>query len=160
MNTIQLLQEQNRALREHVTYLEQLAYRDALTGCFNRHSYDRRLVCLQGVETFVYIDLCWLKQINDQVGHDAGDQVLTKVGGCLRSHIDEVYRVGGDELIAVLRCTPADAAQVMARVEAALTDYRIGDIPVVLAWGIGVTASEAEAAMYQHKQQCYATATR
>ena len=155
MNTIQLLEAQIQALQIRNAQLETLAYRDALTGCLNRHSYDRRMQGLTGEETFVYIDLCRLGLINNTLGHEVADAVLARIGDCLRSHHDQVFRTGGDEFVLVLDATPAEATQIMHRVEAELSGYRVGDIPVVLAWGVGATVKKAERAMYAHKDGCY-----
>lgn len=154
MNTLQLLLAQIHALQTRNAELEALAFTDALTGCLNRHSYDRRVQRLSGAETFVYIDLCRLGLINNTLGHTVADGVLARVGSCLRSHFDQIYRTGGDELVAVLDCDSAQADQIMARVETALDGYRVGAIPVVLAWGVGQSLEQAEAAMYEHKREC------
>ncbi|MFO7550872.1 MAG: EAL domain-containing protein [Haliea sp.] len=96
----------------HARQIEYLAYHDGLTGLPNRslfsqllgqsiaqaHRHQRQLAVL-------FLDLDHFKQINDTLGHDAGDQLLCEVAvrlqGCLRES-DTVARLGGDEFIVVM----------------------------------------------------------
>ena len=96
----------------HAARIEYLAYHDGLTGLPNRslfskllvqsineaHRYDRRLAVL-------FLDLDRFKQINDTLGHEAGDHLLEEVAGrlkgCLRDS-DTVARLGGDEFVVLL----------------------------------------------------------
>src|SRR6202021_16250 len=97
---------------EHAERVEYLAYHDGLTGLPNRsmfskllghsisegHRYDRRLAV-------AFLDLDRFKQINDTLGHEAGDQLLkevaTRLKGCTRES-DTVARLGGDEFVLLL----------------------------------------------------------
>jgi diguanylate cyclase (GGDEF)-like protein len=97
---------------KHAERVEYLAYHDGLTGLPNRsmfskalsqsiseaHRYDRRLAV-------VFLDLDRFKQINDTLGHEAGDQLLkevaTRLKGCVRDS-DTVARLGGDEFVVLL----------------------------------------------------------
>jgi diguanylate cyclase (GGDEF)-like protein len=108
----------------HAGRVEYLAYHDSLTGLPNRslfskllgqsigeaRRYDRQLAV-------AFLDLDRFKQINDTLGHDAGDQLLREVSnrlkGCLRGS-DSVARLGGDEFVVLLPDLgdPAYAASV------------------------------------------------
>ena len=154
MDILACLIGQLAALQIRNAELEQLAYTDTLTGCSNRRSYDQRIQQLQGTETFIYIDLCKLGLINNTLGHSVADGVLARIGTCLRATTDHAYRTGGDEFVIVLNATPDDATQIMRRVEAQLQGYRVGTIPVMLAWGVGRDVESAEEAMYRHKDTC------
>jgi len=97
---------------KHAQRVEYLAYHDGLTGLPNRsmfskvlnqsiseaHRYERRLAV-------AFLDLDRFKQINDTLGHEAGDQLLKEVAvrlkGCVRSS-DTVARLGGDEFVVLL----------------------------------------------------------
>lgn len=93
--------------------LAELALRDALTGLHNRRFLDERLDELlasrrTGVAV-VFIDLDDFKQVNDTMGHDAGDAVLAAVGrrlAALARGSDVVARLGGDEFVIV--CVDVD----------------------------------------------------
>jgi diguanylate cyclase (GGDEF)-like protein len=97
---------------KHAQRVEYLAYHDGLTGLPNRsmfskalsqsigeaHRYQRRLAV-------AFLDLDRFKQINDTLGHEAGDQLLkevaTRLKGCTRES-DTVARLGGDEFVVLL----------------------------------------------------------
>lgn len=97
------------------------AYLDPLTGLKNRESYENFLsnpdAYLLGKKNLcvVIADLNRLKQINDTCGHDRGDEVLCAVAraltGVLSTKGADVYRIGGDEFMAVF---PAEDAQTVA----------------------------------------------
>ncbi|MCM0674200.1 bifunctional diguanylate cyclase/phosphodiesterase [Micromonospora phytophila] len=94
------------------------ATHDALTGLANRrHLLDQGTEQLStrhadGVTALVLIDLNHFKEVNDTLGHAAGDQVLVQVAARLRSAAqdsDLVARLGGDEFAVLLRGLPAPA---------------------------------------------------
>ena len=96
------------------------AYRDPLTGLNNRTSMEKflpREIDLakrhsQSMSLMV-MDLDGFKQVNDQCGHDAGDQVLREVGQVISDevrHTDLVYRYGGDEFVGALSQTDINGA--------------------------------------------------
>jgi diguanylate cyclase (GGDEF)-like protein len=97
---------------EHAKRVEYLAYHDGLTGLPNRsmfskllnqsiseaHRYGRRLAV-------AFLDLDRFKQINDTLGHAAGDQLLQDVAKRLRLCVresDTIARLGGDEFVVLL----------------------------------------------------------
>ncbi|MEG3193938.1 GGDEF domain-containing protein, partial [Lysobacter sp. D1-1-M9] len=87
------------------------------------------------------LDIDFFKKFNDTFGHHAGDRVLTRVAaaaqGALRQ-IDRLGRIGGEEFLAVLPDTGAEAgAQVAERVRSCVEDLDLDDI----AEGIQVTIS-------------------
>lgn len=87
--------------------LQFLSFRDMLTGLYNRNKYMKVLetfekypVCDTGV---AYIDLNGLKQINDNLGHEAGDRLLCDAAKeILRTFPENSYRIGGDEFVIIL----------------------------------------------------------
>ncbi|WP_433345784.1 putative bifunctional diguanylate cyclase/phosphodiesterase [Micromonospora sp. CA-111912] len=94
------------------------ATHDALTGLANRrHLLEQGTEQLNarhadGVTALVLIDLNHFKEVNDTLGHAAGDRVLMQVAGRLRgaAHGDDlVARLGGDEFAVLLRGLPAPA---------------------------------------------------
>ncbi len=92
--------------------LELLALHDPLTGLPNRRLLmDRLSLALaharrnSGSTAVMYLDLDGFKQINDSLGHDAGDTLLRMVGARLQATVrqeDIVARIGGDEFVVVL----------------------------------------------------------
>lgn len=113
--------------------LRQLAYHDQLTGLGNRDLFDgdiRKLLHSvkqfeAGAAALLFLDLDGFKQVNDTLGHDAGDQLLidtgTRLRRCLRE-TDSVYRFGGDEFVVLLN-------GVQSRRDAALVaNHILGEI--------------------------------
>lgn len=99
--------------------LERLAYTDALTGIPNRASLDDRLEDLGKADharyTLLFFDVDHLKEVNDSLGHDAGDRMLQLVGRAIAESCsgNEGFfgRYGGDEFVACLaRRRDADRA--------------------------------------------------
>ena len=98
------LQDQKKELRHQ-------SLSDPLTGVFNRRYFDLMLAHLheqsrrQQPALLVIIDLNDFKHVNDEFGHQAGDQVLQRIAGFLRAHVratDIVARLGGDEFALIL----------------------------------------------------------
>jgi diguanylate cyclase (GGDEF)-like protein len=96
---------------------------DPLTGIFNRRAFDElseeewhRLRGGRSTLSVVYLDVNNFKDINDRLGHEAGDRVLEEVGRILRecSRSTDVVavpgRIGGDEFGVLLPNTSADEA--------------------------------------------------
>src|SRR4051794_36559598 len=146
---------------------------DDLTGLPNRRHLDRSLRARLDVArlrggslALMLIDLDGFKELNDTLGHRAGDLVLEQIGprlrGVLRSS-DELARLGGDEFAVVLS-DAADAAAVGGRIRQALeAGLTIAGIDVRIGASIGIALSpehgdasgtllqRAEVAMYQAK---------
>jgi len=87
---------------------EELAVTDALTGLRNRRGMDRALASLLTTRrdfALMHLDLDRFKQVNDTLGHAAGDHVLSEFARLLCDSVrggDIVTRVGGDEFILLL----------------------------------------------------------
>ena len=105
------------------------ALTDPLTGLANRRAMDTAIArCLdEPMADFglLHLDLDLFKQVNDSLGHAAGDAVLERVGTILRDqlrHTDIAGRVGGDEFLVLLRdgIAPPELEQVAARLIAAI----------------------------------------
>ena len=104
--------------------LETMLHEDPLTGLFNRRYVLTRLQGLiSGARrhgrplSVAMIDVDHFKQINDRFGHDAGDAALVELTGALRDRLraeDELGRLGGEEFLALLPDTPAEAAASVA----------------------------------------------
>ena len=103
--------------KERERLIERLAESDPLTGLLNRRSFDtvleRRLAERQPEETvaMVLLDLDDFKQINDNHGHDFGDEVLRLTAQRLSSIFrdgDCLTRIGGDEFAAILLVKPGE----------------------------------------------------
>ena len=144
-----LLQNQTSALQEAKNFADRLenvvetltyqAFHDSLTGLANRSMFTGRLTSAlyaqSGQSTVVvsvlYLDLDDFKDVNDRLGHAAGDDLLMQVGQRLRNCVresDTVARVGGDEFaVLVTHGGPLAGATVAENILAALADpFQLG----------------------------------
>lgn len=103
--------------------LRAAAETDALTGLPNRYSLERNALEIDedgGTLAVMLFDVNYLKKMNDEHGHLAGDQLLRTAAICIRECFsagtsDNCYRIGGDEFASILRdCTEEE---VISRVE-------------------------------------------
>jgi len=117
----------------------------------------------------LYVDLDDFKTVNDQYGHQAGDNVLQEVAHALLSSVrggDVVARIGGDEFVVLLwHASPADARMVAERIAMRISDIAAAYPLSRLDASIGLRYFEkppadpddvvrlADAAMYDEKQR-------
>lgn len=106
------LQQTVDCLRVYMDRISDLAYTDTLTGVKSKTAYDeevRRLNenIVEGFHQFgiIMFDINGLKEMNDTYGHDAGDAYIKNSCRliCTTYKHSPVFRIGGDEFIAVLR---------------------------------------------------------
>jgi len=150
-----------------------LAYYDLVTGLPNRAQLHEQLrlvlkAAVRASEEFalLFLDLDHFKQVNDTLGHDAGDDLLRQVAGRLLSVVREsdtigrpgtdrgddgpehtVARLGGDEFVVLLgRIGRAEgAARVARRIADAIGEpYTIGETEVVVTTTIGIAVHPAD----------------
>ncbi len=125
----QQLEKQTRQIASYLTE----ARTDGLTGLFNRRALDQRMEEMfaayrGGGRSFVValIDIDKFKSINDNHGHQAGDQVLKQLASVLRTRLDGaiiVARFGGEEFAAILDGPLAIASQTMNELRRQVADY-------------------------------------
>jgi diguanylate cyclase (GGDEF)-like protein len=113
---------------ENVISNEMLKYiglTDSLTGVYNRRYIDRRLIeeiaraRRQGYRiSCMYIDIDHFKNVNDSIGHQAGDEVLRDVAGRIKAELrlsDALARFGGEEFVVLLINADLDNASMVAQ---------------------------------------------
>ena len=138
-----------------------LAHVDTLTKLGNRRDLDLRLAEAVAGDTLVLCDLDHFKQLNDTLGHAAGDSVLTEFGLVIRATLrqfDYAARYGGEEFALLLPGTSADqAAMLLGRLR---LRWAILHPEVTFSTGVAtyrdgvagsVTLAEADRAMYAAK---------
>lgn len=146
---------------------------DSLTGCYNRNFFEKFKQ-----ENFdpnrdnnkiglVFIDVNNLKTVNDNQGHEAGDNLIKNTANFLKSNSrkeDLVVRIGGDEFIIICRNhdnTPNFEEKILNRIKERLINHPNKD----LAFGVAVynkeqdfsdldkTKDRADTHMYQNKRE-------
>lgn len=152
--------------------LRRLADRDSLTDLFNRRRFrsdlERELdPSRPGQGAVLMIDVDGLKEINDRLGHSAGDSVLIGMADELRASVrsgDLAARLGGDEFAVLLRRVSGDEAQAIAEKLVAAMKSRLGDLrgPSAGLGGvsIGVAAFGADDGGTTSPEQLLETADR
>jgi diguanylate cyclase (GGDEF)-like protein len=99
--------------------LVERATRDTLTGLWGRRSLTTAINRARPGDCVAMIDLDHFKRVNDTLGHEAGDQVLSEFGAHLRTGVrdrDIVGRLGGEEFVIVFPSTdPLEATTVLER---------------------------------------------
>lgn len=154
---------------ERQELLERRATRDDLTELHNRawllDQLHRRLRSGE-VLTIGFLDLCGFKQVNDTLGHRAGDRVLASIAGSLVAAFGDgsVARVGGDEFIVIgpgatddvtLAAFTSSVAEAVERVPEARRHEVTGSVGVAVStpddepWSL---IDRADAAMYENKR--------
>ncbi|MEO8267971.1 MAG: GGDEF domain-containing protein [Ilumatobacteraceae bacterium] len=128
-------------------HFAQLALCDDLTGVGNRRRLDRDLAIEAGngdtPVAVIMVDVDHFKRINDEHGHDAGDQVLRAVADVLRREVrtgDVVYRYGGEEFCVLLaQSNTTEAGQVAERIRFAVSRMALAvDDPLTVSIGVAL----------------------
>jgi len=167
-----------QALLRQAELNEHQARHDALTGLANRRLFSDRIARAvdaarpeAGLVAVMVMDLDRFKEVNDSLGHHAGDELLQEVArrltGVLRTS-DAVARLGGDEF-GILLPNPSGPAAVTAVVEKLIEAMQepitVQDLPLVVEASIGVAVAPddgldvdtllraADVAMYTAKEE-------
>ena len=164
-------------LKAYQKQLEHIAHSDVLTGLSNRTLFADRLQQAMSQTmrrdnslAVVYLDLDGFKAVNDQYGHDVGDELLINIAQRMKDVLrecDTLARIGGDEFTAVLvdLDKPQDCEPVLARLLQVTSEpLRLGEALLQISASIGVSfypndnvnadqlMRHADQAMYQAKQ--------
>ena len=137
--------------------LSELAMHDPLTGLANRRWFMERLDYVSARRdrsseraAVVYLDLDHFKEINDRLGHAAGDAVLIEVGRRLAAAVrasDVVARVGGDEFAALLEPVEGTSGAELSasRIAGALNGpFTRGEVVIPIAVSVGASLVGAD----------------
>ena len=160
----------------HMQMLESLAHNDPLTQLPNRVTFADRLMQSiarskrnKSLLAICFLDLDGFKPVNDQFGHDVGDQVLIEVASRIKNSIreqDTISRHGGDEFALLLDdlASKEECEQTLRRIQQAITEpYLINGEKISIGASIGLTLypqddadadtllRHADHAMYQAK---------
>jgi diguanylate cyclase (GGDEF)-like protein len=141
------LRRQAAALRDHARQRAYMSEHDALTGLPNRtrlrDAAHELLVHQRGMVALLMIDLDEFKEINDTLGHSAGDELLRNVAHRLRDLPigGTVARIGGDEfaVLTAKAASPHEAAAIATRiVEAISHPFHLEGLAVEVRPSVGI----------------------
>lgn len=169
------LNRQNKELRSSMEKLNFIAFRDGLTGLYNRRYVVGDLMDdIRGHDgadrksVLIMADIDDFKKVNDTYGHDAGDMTLVCVSNILeavcRGH--KVVRWGGEEFLIILfDVRREEAAEICERIRSEVEQFRIyhesGDFSCTITLGLHVFQEQmgieenincADKALYQGKR--------
>ncbi|MFO1434984.1 MAG: sensor domain-containing diguanylate cyclase [Gammaproteobacteria bacterium] len=143
--------------------LQRLSRTDRLTGLNNRGYWEECLVReftrrarYGDISTLVIFDIDHFKKINDQFGHQAGDEVIRQTAALLGRNLrnsDIGGRYGGEEFVALLVDTDANGTQYFAeRLRKTVESQSITYMGSVIKWTISLGIAQFHPALKDHKQ--------
>lgn len=148
------LRENQRKLKAANARLREMVRTDALTGIQNRRAFDESLRQAWSLSarigqplSVLMVDIDHFKAINDEDGHDAGDEALKSIARTLRENIrasDLLFRYGGEEFAVLLPATQHDAALLVAeKLRKAVSDARHNGRSITVSIGLATDAAHA-----------------
>ncbi|MCD4712596.1 MAG: diguanylate cyclase [Clostridiales bacterium] len=123
--------------------IENLSYRDQLTGIYNRRFYEEELNRLNTERNLpiglILLDVNGLKLTNDAFGHQMGDALLKRVAkiisGCCRTD-DIIARLGGDEFVILLpKTSKSELALIVDRIYSHMSTEELGSLKISVSIG-------------------------
>ncbi len=142
--------------RELEEQLSRQAFTDSLTGMPNRAQFRKRLEeavagPLTGLVTVLLLDLDDFKLVNDNLGHSAGDELLTTIAERLQAQVrpdDVLARLGGDEFAILLHdLDPADTSTLAERLLATVHEpIRLASRDITCTLSIGIASTTGSGA--------------
>jgi diguanylate cyclase (GGDEF)-like protein len=155
----------NKALTDEMMYM---GSHDALTGLGNRYSLNQTLTVLSDLKESVgvcYSDINGLKAINDDQGHEAGDQLIKDAAVAFAAIFKKkhCYRIGGDEFIAIVPEIDEKSFDEMVaklRAKSKKISLAFGAVWIEDSKEIKTAVRNADEAMYESKAKYYASHER
>ncbi len=133
--------------------LRQMAIRDPLTGLYNRRFLEEaaghevaKARRYRRPVAFLYLDVDNFREVNNRFGHRFGDEVLQRVAAYIRENVrdaDYVFRLGGDEFLALLPETDGEAYAVVERLKEGFSAV-LSDASIDLGLSVGVALWDGE----------------
>lgn len=149
-------------------HLQDLSYVDSLTYAQNRNHFNEYLEKYKGKELHfvgvIYLDLNGLKEINDKMGHLAGDTLIISASYVLQEiFADNSYRIGGDEFVVIEQDVlesefHSKYDNLVARMKELEISVATGYIWKESCSNLSETLQEADQKMYEDKKRYYSIA--
>lgn len=146
--------------------IERMGMIDMLTGLQNRNCYENALedYAMENVDSLccLYMDANGLHELNNILGHAAGDEMLIYIGNSLKMlfGLQDSYRIGGDECVVFCKNhSPEEVEEDINRLKQGLAsrEYHVslGQAWLSDAQNVRTMVSMAEKDMYEEKRQYY-----
>jgi diguanylate cyclase (GGDEF)-like protein len=134
------------------------ALRDALTGLPNRRALTARITALEASRPWVLltVDLDGFKEVNDQMGHVAGDELIAATGAVLSDECPGAgmtARIGGDEFAVLAPGTLEQGEQLAERLSGAVRTALAGQVGVAMSACIGIGRVQLDRAGERHQDR-------
>ena len=110
----------------HATAIGKVAYNDVLTGLYNRTAYTDKIKEIGELEKrtttigVVMFDVNNLKYVNDNLGHNYGDELIMAASQVIKESFDDsvtIYRIGGDEFLGIIESDNARQIYKLASIQ-------------------------------------------
>lgn len=169
------IEKRNKRTKKELFEKRLASITDGLTGLKNRRGYEEDIESLKipgglaGI-TFVNLDVNGLKSVNDNIGHNAGDELIVGAADCIKdafSTLGNTYRTGGDEFVAILNCDPVSARASLDKLSKDIKEWK-GELVESLSISIGMVICDehpgisftdatelADKSMYEDKNRYY-----
>ncbi|MCQ2611502.1 MAG: GGDEF domain-containing protein [Treponema sp.] len=171
IHTVEKIDEQKKREED----LLRISRLDELTGLLNRKAYEEELLAVsenpqKASAVYVAVDINELKNTNDSLGHNAGDELISGAADCLKKTLGgygRLFRIGGDEFAAIIYAKPEELVKIQKDIEEVVSGWKGSFVPSLsLSCGIaaqseypGYDFSElakiADQRMYQKKALYY-----
>ena len=174
MSNYRIMRNRQEQIDRALNQAKEVAYTDPLTGVKSKNAYveyvqdvNRQIESGElGEFAVVVCDVNGLKYINDTFGHKAGDDYIRAACRIVCAHFEHspVFRIGGDEFVAVLKGNDYECRDEILRAFNEEVEQNIGTTNAVISAGLSVFESEedrnlhdvferADALMYERKMQ-------
>jgi diguanylate cyclase (GGDEF)-like protein len=142
-------------------YIESIANFDQLTGLYNRNAYlDKAstMITMANMPLLIIVgDVNTLKLVNDNVGHIAGDRLLTTISGIVKEFAPDnsfVARIGGDEIAVLVPNADAEVAEDFVKKVRSKTnsivDAEFGTPDISLGWAVARSVYDDYNEVFKH----------
>ncbi|MES0488536.1 MAG: diguanylate cyclase [Leptospirales bacterium] len=149
----------NQKVHERTEILSYKAHHDELTGLLNRTTLFQDVQdsinssMSKNIKTaLLFIDLNKFKDLNDTMGHDAGDYILIETAKRLNESIrndDKIYRIGGDEFLILINSflNSKDLERIVSKIMKSIekpVPFQGGHIPISLSIGVAIAPDDSK----------------
>ena len=163
-------------IREANEELWKISNIDKLTGCYNRRAYEEKLKDIANDDkmcsklVYVAVDINGLKKANDNLGHEAGDELIKGAATCLKNCFKDygnIFRTGGDEFVAIIFCDDKNLEKCKDTLDRSVSKWK-GELNISLSMSKGYAphyefpdmsitelAKTADQRMYEDKRNFY-----